>query len=77
MLVIAERTKFLETIQHPDESIVQFEHRLKERDSYCEFERLGTSEMTTEDEFIMLRLIKDMHDTAFKHWKPFKVLIQQ
>ena len=66
-LVIAERTKFLETRQHPDESIVQFVHQLKERSRYCEFERLGTGEMTTEDELIMLYLIEGMHDPAFKH----------
>ena len=66
-LVIAERTKILETRQHSDESIVQFAHRLKERARYCEFERLGTREITTEDELIMLRLIEGMHDQAFKH----------
>ena len=47
-LVIAEKTKFLET--RPNESIVQFVHRLKERARYCEFKRLGADEMTTEDE---------------------------
>ena len=36
-LVIAERRKFLETRQHPDESIVQFVHQLKERAKYCKF----------------------------------------
>ena len=66
-LVITERTKFLETKQHLDDSIVQFVHRLKERARYCEFERLSTSEMTTEDELIMLRLIEGMHNPAFKH----------
>ena len=30
-LVVAKRTKFLETRQHPDKSIVKFVHRLKER----------------------------------------------
>ena len=39
-LVIAERTTFLETRQHSDESIVQFAHRLKERARYCEFESI-------------------------------------
>ena len=66
-LVIAERTKFLETRQHPDESIVQFVQQLKERARYCEFERLATGEMTTEAKLIMLRLIEDMYDPAFKH----------
>ena len=56
--VIAERTKFLETRQHPDGAIVQFVHRLKERARYSEFERLGPGEMTTEDELIMLRWIE-------------------
>ena len=46
-LVIAERTKFLETKHHPDETIVQCVHRLKERARYCESERVGTGEMTT------------------------------
>ena len=58
-LVIAERKTFLETRQWPDESIVQFVHRLKERARYCEFERLGTGEMTTEDELIVQRLIEN------------------
>ena len=66
-LVIAERTKFLETRHHPDESIVQFLHRLKEKARYCEFERLGIGEMTSEDELILLRLIEGMHDSALKH----------
>ena len=64
MLVIAERIKFQETRQHPDESIVQFVHRLKERARYCE--RLGTGEMTTDD-LVMLRLIEGTHDPALKH----------
>ena len=62
-----ERAKFLETRQHPDESIVQFVHQLKERARYCEFERLGVGEMVTEDELIMLCLIEGMHNPAFKH----------
>ena len=65
-LVITERTKFLETRQHPDELIVQFIHYLKERARYCEFERHGTGEMTTEDELIILCLIEGMHDLTFK-----------
>ena len=65
--VIAERTKSLETRQHPDESIVQFVHPLKERARYCKFEKFGASEMTTGDELIMLRLIEGMHNQAFKH----------
>ena len=65
--VIMKRTKFLETRPHPNESIVQIVHRLKKRARYCEFERLGTSEMTTEDELIMLHLIEGMHDSALKH----------
>ena len=46
---------------------MQFVHRLKERARYCEFERHGTGEMTTEDELIMLRFIEGMHDSAFKY----------
>ena len=66
-LIIADRTKFLKTRQHPDESIVQFVHWLKERARCCKFERLGTGEMTTEGELIVLRLIEGMHDLALKH----------
>ena len=40
---------------------------MKERARYCEFERHGTGEMTTEDELIMLCLIEGMRDPAFKH----------
>ena len=40
-------------------------HRLEERARYCEFERLGTDEMTT-GELIMLCLLEGMHDQAFK-----------
>ena len=65
--VIAERTKFLETRLHSDESIVQFVLRLKERARHREFERFGACEKTTEDELIMLRLIEGVHDLAFKH----------
>ena len=53
--------------QDPNESIVYFVHQLKERARYCEFERLGTSERTTEDELIMLCLIEGMHDPYFKN----------
>ena len=45
-LVIMKITQFLETRQHPDESIVQFIHQLKERARYCKFEKLGTGEIT-------------------------------
>ena len=65
-LVIAERTKFLETPHNPNEFISQFVHRPKERARYCEFERLSTGEMTTEEELIMLCLIEGMLDLAFK-----------
>ena len=67
MLIIAKRTKFLETRQHSDESIVQLVHRLKERARYCEFERFSIGEMTSEHELIMLRLIEGIHDSAFKN----------
>ena len=40
---------------------------MKETARLCKLERLGTGEMTTEDELIMLRLIEGMHDPAFKH----------
>ena len=63
MLVITEKIKFQDTRQHPDESIVQFVHRLKERARYRE--RLGTGEMTTND-LVMLRLIEGTHDPALK-----------
>ena len=66
-LVIEERTKFLEIRPHLDESIVQFVHRLKESVRYCDFERLGSGEITTEDELIILRLIEGIHNPAFKH----------
>ena len=62
-----EKTNFLETKQHPNESVVQFVHQLNERARYYESERLGTGEMTTEDELIILHLIEGMHDSAFKH----------
>ena len=39
----------------------------KERVRYYKFERLGTGEMTTEDELTMLRLIEGMHNPALKH----------
>ena len=66
-LVIIERTKFLETKQKPNKSIIWFVHRSKERGRYCKFERLGTGEMTTADELIMLHLIEGMHNLAFKY----------
>ena len=63
--VIAERMKFLETRQDSDEYCTI--HTPIERARYCEFERLGTGEMTTEDELIMLRLIEGTHHPACKH----------
>ena len=39
---------------------------MKERARYCKFKRLGTGEMTTENELIVLHL-EGMHDPTFKH----------
>ena len=66
-LVIAERTKFMETRQDPNESIIQYVHRLKVASKYCEFEKLGSEDMTTEDELILLRLIEGLYDKSHKH----------
>ena len=35
-LLVAERTQLLETKQDPNESIIQYVHRLKEASKYCE-----------------------------------------
>ena len=49
-LVVFERTKFIESKRNPNESIVQYMHRLKDVSKYCEFEKLWKKVMTMEDE---------------------------
>lgn len=66
-LVIAERTKFMAMKQEVDEPIVKYLHRLRSASKYCEFEKLGTGEQTTEEELIQLRLIEGMHNSAHRY----------
>ena len=48
----------METKMIPNESIIQYKHRLKEASKYCEFEQLETKDVTTKDELILFRLIE-------------------
>ena len=64
-LVISERTKFLETRQHPDESMYNSYTNWKKELDIVNSKDFGTGEKTTEDELIMLCLIEGMHDPAF------------
>ena len=66
-LVIAERTKFMAMKQEVDEPIIKYLHRLKSASKYCEFEKLGTEEQTTEKELIQLRLIEGMQNSAHRY----------
>ena len=60
--VVAERTKFMSMKQEIDEPIIKHIHRLQNASGYCEFEKLGQEEQTTEDDIIQLRLIKGMYN---------------
>ena len=54
--------KFFETWQNPNETVMLYLHRLKDTTRYCEFEKLGSREMSIEDKLILLRLIEAMYD---------------
>ena len=41
-----------------DEAIMKYLHRLRNANKYCEFEKLGQEEQTTEEDLIQLRLIE-------------------
>ena len=65
-LVIAERTKFLSTKQNPGETARNYVHRLKQASRFCEFEKLGSGMMSTEEELIQLRFIEGLHEEGQK-----------
>ena len=65
--VIAERTKFLENRQNPNETVLQYLHRLKEVTTYGEFEKLDLRQMAIEDLLILLRLNESMNNVTYYH----------
>ena len=58
-LVIAERTRFLSTIQNADEDARSYAQRLREAAKFCDFALLndGDAAQTAEDELIQMRFI--------------------
>ena len=46
---VVERTKFIEIRLDPNESRLEYMHRLKEASKYCEFGKLGTKAMAAKD----------------------------
>ena len=57
--------KFLSKIQEQNGTVLQYIHWLKQASKFCEFEKLGTKEMTIE-ELLQLRLVEELHDRAKK-----------
>ena len=51
-LVVVERTKFMSLKHEIDEPIIKYLHRLKNASRYCEFEKVGQEEKTTEEDFL-------------------------
>lgn len=64
-LVLAERTKFFESVQRPDETVMKYLQQLKEESRYCQFERVGLELMFIEDEIIVLRLSERISDLSY------------
>ena len=48
-LVIVERTKFSETKQNPNKTVIQYLHWLKEATRYWEFEKLASTKMSIDE----------------------------
>ena len=63
-LVMAEKTKFMWMKQEIDEPIIKYLHCLRNVSRYCEFEKLGQEEQTTEVDLIQLRLIEGMYNAS-------------
>ena len=61
-LVITERTKFLSNKQNSNKLARFYLHRLKEASKFCEFEKLGTENITIEEELIQLCFIEELHN---------------
>ena len=66
-LVVAERKKFMSMKQEIDELIIKYLHRLRNASRYCEFEKLGPDEETTEEDLIQLRLIESMCNASHRY----------
>ena len=47
-------------IQEQNETVLQYIYRLKQVSRFCEFEKLGTKEMTIEEELLQVRLIEGL-----------------
>ena len=63
-LVVAERTKFMSMKQEIDEPIIKYLHSLRNASRYCESEKHGLEEQTTEDDLIQLRLIEGIYNAS-------------
>ena len=53
--------------QEIDEPIIKYLHRLRNASRYCEFEKFGQEEQTTEEGFIQLRLIEGMYNASHRY----------
>ena len=53
--------------QEIDEPIIKYPHRLRNASRYCQFEKLGQEEQTTEEDLIQLRLIEEMYNASHQY----------
>ena len=65
--VIAERTKFLSKKQNSNKLVRSYLQSLKEASRFCEFEKLGTENITIEEELIWLQFIEGLNDVDQKN----------
>ena len=67
-LIIAERTRFLATMQDPAEDIRHYTQRLREAAKFCEFDKLNSADarQTAEDELIQMRLVDGIHNSSHR-----------
>ena len=68
-IILAERSKFMRTVQKSNESLETYLHRLKDSARYCDFDKLNTTgcNQSGEDELIQMRLIDGLCNIEHKN----------
>lgn len=68
-IILAERSKFMRTVQKDSESLESYIHRLKDSAKYCDFDKLNSvgCSQSGEDELIQMRLIDGLCNFEHKN----------
>ena len=67
-LVVAERTQFMALLQHEDETVQEYVHRLRHGARHCAFDKLGATDalQSAEDDLIQMRLVAGLRNGAHR-----------